>query len=286
LRALLASHRRGKAAADLLLSQRKEQAMGSSPPSTASHGVAPQAAPTRLSAALFEIRVLWHQLRRALEDSADGPVRFDRVEGRKYLFVAGESRTALWSDVRPTEAPLQRGKVHNLRLAAESLDGTLLLPGRVFSFWMQIGRANKRRGYVKGRMLQQGCMIPAVGGGLCQLSNALYDVALQTGCEIVERHAHSRVVPGSAAAHGRDATVAWNYVDLRFRAPQRLVIRAHVTGENLVVSFCAAAGTPLAARCRNSSEVRVLKTSVSGNSLEAANTCGTCARTGCFRKEN
>jgi vancomycin resistance protein YoaR len=260
--------------------------MGGSPSITASHAVVRQVAPTRLSAALFRIRVAWHQLWRAVQDFADAGVRFDRVEGREYLFVAGESRTAFWSDLRAVEAPLQRGKVHNLRVAAESLDGILLLPGCVFSFWMQIGRASKRRGYLNGRMLHQGCMIPAVGGGLCQLSNALCDLALQTGCEIVERHAHSRVVPGSAAAHGRDARVAWNYVDLRFRAPQRFVIRAQVTGENLVVSFCATAGTPLATRSRHSSEVRVLKTPVSVNSREAANTCGTCARTGCFRKEN
>jgi len=253
---------------------------------TAGHAGEPPAPPTRLSAALFRIRIAGHRLRRAMQDFGGGPLRLDRVEGREYLFVAGESRTALWSDLRAVEAALQRGKVHNLRIAVESLDGTLLLPGRVFSFWMQIGRASKRRGYVKGRMLQQGCMIPGVGGGLCQLSNALYDVALQTGCAIVERHAHSRAVPGSAAAHGRDATVAWNYVDLRFRAPQRLVIRAQVTRENLVVSFCAAAGTPLAARTRNSAGVTIANGPASATSHQGANTCGTCTQSGCFRKES
>jgi vancomycin resistance protein YoaR len=257
-----------------------------SPSHTAGHAVVPEAVPTRLSAALFRIRAVGHRLRRAIQDFADGGVRFDRVQGREYIFVAGESRTALWSDLRAGEAAWQRGKVHNLRVAAESLDGTLLLPGRIFSFWRQIGRPSKRRGYVHGRMLQQGCMIPSVGGGLCQLSNALYDVALQTGCEFVERHAHSRVVPGSAAAHGRDATVAWNYVDLRFRTPQRLVIRAQVSGENLVVSFCAAAGTPLATRTRNSPAVRIVNRPALANSHEAANTCGTCAETGCFRRES
>jgi vancomycin resistance protein YoaR len=260
--------------------------MGSPSTVAASHAAASETVPTRLSAALFRIRVLRHQLRRAIQDFTDGPAEFDRVEGAGYLFVAGESRTALWSDERATEAVLQRGKVHNLRIAAESLDRTLLLPGRVFSFWRQIGRASKSRGYVRGRMLQQGCMIAAVGGGLCQLSNALCDVALQTGCEIMERHAHSRVVPGSAAAHGRDATVAWNYIDLRFRAPQRLLIRAQAAGQSLVVSFCAAAGTPLAARMRNSPVVKIVSNPASANTHQAANTCGTCAQTGCFRKES
>jgi vancomycin resistance protein YoaR len=260
--------------------------MESSPSLTAGQADASPAVPTHLSAALFRIRVVGHQLWRAVQDFADGLERFDRVEGRNYLFVAGESRTALCSDNRAAEAEYQRGKVHNLGLAAESLDGTLLLPGRVFSFWAQIGRANKRRGYWKGRMLQQGCMIPAVGGGLCQLSNALYDVALQTGCEIVERHAHSRVVPGSAAAEGRDATVAWNYLDLRFRAPQRLRICAQVTADNLVVSFCAAAGTPRATRTRPFPAVKIASHPASTNFPEAAHTCGGCAQTGCFRRES
>jgi hypothetical protein len=87
------------------LGQWQEQPMGSSPAIRASQAVVPQAAPTRLSAALFRIRVVWHQLRRAVQDSADGGVRFDRVEGREYFFVAGESRTALWSDLRAVEAP-------------------------------------------------------------------------------------------------------------------------------------------------------------------------------------
>jgi vancomycin resistance protein YoaR len=260
--------------------------MGSSPSIAASHAAAREAAPPRLSAVLFRVRVAGHQLRRALRDFVEGPAHFDRVEGREYLFVAGESRTALWSDGRAAEAEFQRGKVHNLRIAVQALDGTLLLPGRLFSFWAQIGRASRSRGYVNGRMLQQGCMIPAVGGGLCQLSNALYDAALQTGCEIVERHAHSRVVPGSAAADGRDATVAWNYVDLRFRAPQTLLIRAQVTGQNLIVSFCAVAGTPLSARPRRSSTVHTRNAPVDEKAHETANSCGTCAQTGCFRKEN
>jgi vancomycin resistance protein YoaR len=259
--------------------------MGSSTSRTARYAATGERVPTRLAAALFRIRVVRQQLRRAVQDFANGPAPFDRVEGREYVFVAGESRTPLWSDVRAAEAEYQRGKVHNLRIAVQALDGTLLLPGRVFSFWVQIGRATKSRGYVNGRMLQQGCMVPAVGGGLCQLSNGLYDVALQTGCEIVERHAHSRAVPGSAAAEGRDATVAWNHVDLRFRAPQRLVIRAHVSQESLVLSFCAAAGTALAARSRMSTGLGNVNRRVVGRS-HPVHSCATCAQTRCFRKEN
>ena len=83
------------------------------------------------------------------------------------------------------------------RRAAASLDGILVPAGEVFSFWRQVGRTTRRRGYVTGRMLQQGCFVPSTGGGLCQISTALYEAALDSGCEIVERHAHSRIVPGA-----------------------------------------------------------------------------------------
>jgi vancomycin resistance protein VanW len=111
----------------------------------------------------------------------------------------------------------------------------------VFSFWRHVGRPTRARGYVEGRMLQGGSLSPAVGGGLCQLSTALYEVALQANLTILERHAHSRIVPGpNAARAGRDATVAWNYVDLRFASLDRaLRLGAVVTADDLVVSFRA-----------------------------------------------
>ena len=91
--------------------------------------------------------------------------------------------------------------------------------------------------YVLGRELRQGCLIPSVGGGLCQLSNALYSAALDADLEIVERHAHTQVISGSLAEVGRDATVFWNYVDLRFRSLHPIQITAFLTQTDLVVQI-------------------------------------------------
>jgi vancomycin resistance protein YoaR len=240
---------------------------------------------SRWAELFFKVRVMAHQIRRSIADSLEGHPRCDKMHDGPYSMVVGESRSRLWSDDRLEEAAYQRGKVHNLRIAVQELDCAVLLPGQVFSFWNQIGRATEERGYVVGRMLQQGCMVPAVGGGLCQLSNALYDAALQSGCEIVERHAHSRAVPGSAAAAGRDATVAWNYVDLRFRSRVPLMIRASVTGSQLVVSFRAFPGTVLpkenaAAATGNAGSPDATRM------REPAATCATCGQTTCFRNES
>ena len=166
------------------------------------------------------------------------------------------------------------GKVHNLRLALRRMDGVEVPADAVFGFWAQVGRATRRRGYVAGRELREGCLVPSVGGGLCQLSNALYDAALQAGFEVVERHAHTRVVPGAAAERGRDATVFWSYVDLRFRAPGPFRVEARMDARTLTVRFRGPlpAGAP-AAPARG--PLRVL-----GPEPRSCVTCGTEA---CFR---
>jgi hypothetical protein len=185
-----------------------------------------------------------------------------------------ESRTPLYGAARREEWALQAGKVHNLRLAARALHGRVVTAGEVFSFWMNVGRAVRRRGFVEGRELREGCIVPSVGGGLCQLSNALYDVALQAGAEIIERHPHSRRVPGSAAIAGRDATVFWNYVDLRFRAVVETQLAVELTSDELRVRLLAPGATAAsrpALRPTNDSEPA------------PAESCETCGATACFR---
>ena len=148
--------------------------------------------------------------------------------------------------------------------------------GAAFSFWRQVGPPLAARGFVPGRMLKQGCLMPVVGGGLCQLSNALYQAALGAGCEITERHAHSRIIPGSHAAAGRDATVAWNYVDLRFAPTRTLRLTARLDEDRLCVKLT---GEPAADRIR---ALKTLAPIASARASIAARSCGSCGETDCF----
>jgi hypothetical protein len=194
--------------------------------------------PKRLNSLVFRGKASLLTLRRGVANLVGDVARLPQATEKGYAFAVAESRTPLWGERSLAELPLQRGKVQNLRCALRRLDGTVIPAGETFSFWQQIGRATRRRGYVDGRQLQEGCLFPAIGGGLCQLSNALYVVALQSGCEIVERHPHTRIVPGSAAEEGRDATVAWNYIDLRFRSTQPLRIEARLNADTLIIRLC------------------------------------------------
>lgn len=193
--------------------------------------------PSRLSATLFWGKAALLQWRRGVQDIAGGVRRWTPGNAEGFPLKLAESRTELWSESSAAERRLQWGKVQNLRQALRRLDSVVIPAGATFSFWKQIGRATRRRGFAAGRLLREGCLMPAVGGGLCQLSNALYQAALEAGLEIVERHPHSRIVPGSAAEDGRDATVAWNYIDLRFRPAQPMRIEARLTKDALILRF-------------------------------------------------
>lgn len=197
---------------------------------------------TRFEAAVFRGKVASLQAFRFVKDmTAARPVkRLACSDELTHFPVLAESISELWSNDETGNAIEKRllaGKVQNLRLAARRLHGVEIPANEVFSFWAQVGRATRRKGYAEGRELREGCIVPNVGGGLCQFSNALYDAALRAGFEIIERHAHTQIVTGSLAESGRDATVFWNYVDLRFRSARAFRIEVLLTSERLIVRF-------------------------------------------------
>ena len=153
-------------------------------------------------------------------------------------FVIAISESDLWNpNDNKDNWILTAGKIENLRIAAKKLNGLQIKANEVFSFWQHIGNPNFGKGYVIGREIREGCIVPTIAGGLCQLSNALYDAALKANFEIVERHKHTKVIKGSLAEQNRDATVKWNYLDLRFKSSFDFKIEVQLTSEKLILTF-------------------------------------------------
>jgi len=183
---------------------------------------------------LFWLKSRLLMLRRA----AVNALARDPVPRRRIAIVPASATLLaqpLYTLTDPRERLLEMGKVQNLRIAAAAIDGLLVQPGETFSFWRAAGRATRAKGYVIGRELRQGCMIPTVGGGLCQLTNGLSRVAHQAGLQIVERHSHSHQPEGFFIDGPTDATVFWNYIDFRFRSPRPVRIGATLTQTHLIV---------------------------------------------------
>jgi len=204
----------------------------------------PHAHPSPLGSALHGLKVRAVTARRLLQDALDPRLlRHAQVPQNSWPTVA-ESRCALWTNDAAGEWRLEAGKVENLRVAARLLDGVCVPARAVFSLWKHLGRPVRRRGFVEGREILQGCVVPSVGGGLCQLSNALYDAASRAGFEVVERHRHSKIVPGSMAEQQRDATVFWPHIDLRFRHRRAFRIEVELSTGALIVRLNSAEAGP------------------------------------------
>lgn len=123
----------------------------------------------------------------------------------------------------------------NIELATKSINGTVIMPGEVFSYNQTIGRTTLEKGYKEGTAYVGGKVVPDVGGGICQVSSTLYNTALLANLEIVERSNH--LFETSYVAPSRDATVYWGSIDFKFKNTRSYPIKIVGTAKNGVVKI-------------------------------------------------
>lgn len=134
------------------------------------------------------------------------------------------------------------GRIHNVALAAQKLNGVLIKPGEVFSFNGTVGDISAATGYQSAYVIKNGRTVMGDGGGVCQVSTTLFRAALDAGLPITERHEHSYRVhyyeDGGFKA-GLDATVFDPTYDFKFRndTPGHILIQTKTDTNNLTLTF-------------------------------------------------
>lgn len=128
--------------------------------------------------------------------------------------------------------PWVTARATNLRVALNYINGAIIEPGEIFSYYKYAGPYDKA-GYV--------FYYEFVGNGVCQIATTTYNAALLGGLEIVKRYPHAKksvYVPG-----GLDATVAsyssgWN-VDMQWKNTYKypIYIKAYAVGGEAHVEF-------------------------------------------------
>lgn len=134
--------------------------------------------------------------------------------------VIAAHQSIIYRRLAGVDMSLQENKKVNLGIAIEKLNGLILYPGQVFSFWFLVGKPTKAKGYLPGVQLQGGQFLARTGGGLCQLGNLLYWMTLHTPLLVTERWRHSfDVFPDTnrTLPFGSGATLAYNYIDLQIK---------------------------------------------------------------------
>ena len=149
--------------------------------------------------------------------------------------VHASHATPMLRQLSGVDMQLQRNKMESLRVACGCIDGLILGPGQTFSFWRLVGKPTARRGFKMGFVLRNGAIAQDIGGGLCQMTNMLYWMALHTELDITERWRHGfDVFPdaGRTQPFASGATCAYNYIDLQFRNPTPDVYQISVWQED------------------------------------------------------
>ena len=103
----------------------------------------------------------------------------------------------------------------NLRLAANKVNGTVLMPGETFSYNKVVGARTIAAGYREAPIYVSGEVVDGLGGGICQITSTIYNAVVYANLDIVQRSNH-QFVPSYVTA-SRDATVVYGSIDFQFK---------------------------------------------------------------------
>jgi len=117
----------------------------------------------------------------------------------------------------------------NIGRAGELVDGTLVAPGETFSLNETVGERTAENGFTEGFVISDGIFKEDLGGGVSQMATTVFNAAFFGGMTDVEHKPHSFYIDRYPV--GREATVAWPVVDLRWRndTPYGVLVQARVT---------------------------------------------------------
>ncbi|MFI3202370.1 MAG: VanW family protein [Eubacteriales bacterium] len=126
------------------------------------------------------------------------------------------------------------GRVKNIQVATNSINGTILYPGEEYSTRQAMLPFNASKGYEMGGSFADGVLVESYGGGVCQVSTTLYNAILLSELEITERNNHSMTV--SYVPRAQDAAVSEGGLDLKF--VNNLDYPIYIEGSNTTDKRC------------------------------------------------
>ncbi len=149
--------------------------------------------------------------------------------------IGTEAFPDLISEFSTKYSQSQKDRTTNLKLAAEKINGTVLMPGEVFSYNTVVGKRTIDAGYKEAKIYVNGEVVDGLGGGICQVSSTLYNAVLYANLEIVERRNH-QFVPSYAGA-GLDATVVYGSIDFQFKNTRNYPIKIQCSVDRGICNF-------------------------------------------------
>lgn len=150
--------------------------------------------------------------------------------------IGREAFPDLLSTYTTSYATSNSNRSTNIALAAQKINGTVLMPGEEFSFNGTVGKRTTAAGFKVAGVYSNGQVTSDVGGGICQVSSTLYNAVLKANLEITNRVNHTFTV--GYVPIGLDATVSWDAPDFKFKNSRSYPVKivASTSNKKLTIS--------------------------------------------------
>ena len=168
----------------------------------------------------YQISLLKEILLRHMSDLCHGDKFAKRIEKQALPNIVSSHSSNMIKRGEGVNLESQQNKQVNIILACDKINGIVIRPNEVFSFWRTVGIAARKKGYQAGRVLIRDKLTTGVGGGLCNLANTIHLLVLHSPLEVTEFHHHSDALApdeGGRVPFSAGTSVSYNNVDYRFR---------------------------------------------------------------------
>ena len=128
-----------------------------------------------------------------------------------------------------------KDRTTNLILAANKINGTVIMPGETFSYNKVVGERTIAAGYKEAPIYVSGEVVDGLGGGICQITSTLYNAVIYANLEIVQRSNH-QFIPSYVTA-SRDATVVYGSIDFQFKNNRNYPIKLVCSVSSGIANF-------------------------------------------------
>ena len=151
---------------------------------------------------------------------------------------SGDISSSMYKDILgsyiATDSESDENRNINLKLACQAINGMIILPGEAFSYNAALGERTEEKGYKPGPSYVGNDTVYTIGGGICQVSSALYYSVLIADLDIISRTSHGFMT--SYMPLGMDAAVSWGTLDFTFRNNTKNPIKIEAIAEGGTVT--------------------------------------------------
>ena len=160
------------------------------------------------------------------------------------------------------------GRVQNVKTGAGHINGSLIMPGEVYSANEAMEPYTAENGFAEAGSYENGKVVQTMGGGICQVSSTLYNALILAEIEIVERAAHSMLV--GYVEPSMDAAIAGEVKDLKFKnnTDTPIYIEGYVSGAYITFNVYGKETRPASRTIKFESEV--LSSTPAGEKFQAS----------------